>query len=132
MLDIFICTAQIYSVSLAILSYTSSDLVKPIWMYNLIILISTLVFFLLPMLIISVLYLLIGLRLRRERVMTTVDTNCGFGSESISSSHKQRLSKRNVQVTKMLCRSYFTIFLIYIKLATTLTLQKSRPHSQSF
>uniref|UniRef100_A0A3B4EYL7 Neuromedin-U receptor 1-like n=1 Tax=Pundamilia nyererei TaxID=303518 RepID=A0A3B4EYL7_9CICH len=60
-------------------------LVKPIWMYNLIILISTLVFFLLPMLIISVLYLLIGLRLRRERVLTT------------------RLSKRNVQVTKMLC-----------------------------
>ncbi|XP_014194507.1 neuromedin-U receptor 1 isoform X1 [Haplochromis burtoni] len=78
-------------------------LVKPIWMYNLIILISTLVFFLLPMLIISVLYLLIGLRLRRERVLTTVDTNCGFGSESISSSHNQRLSKRNVQVTKMLC-----------------------------
>lgn len=91
--------------------YISSDLVKPIWMYNLIILISTLVFFLLPMLIISVLYLLIGLRLRRERVLTTVDTNCGFGSESISSSHNQRLSKRNVQVTKMLCRCYFTIFL---------------------
>ncbi|XP_030607398.1 neuromedin-U receptor 1-like [Archocentrus centrarchus] len=77
--------------------------VKPTWMYNLIILISTLVFFLLPMLIISILYLLIGLRLRRERVMTVVDTNCSFGPESISSSNKQRLSRRNVQVTKMLC-----------------------------
>ncbi|GAA6222554.1 neuromedin-U receptor 1-like [Lates japonicus] len=79
------------------------QLVKPTWMYKLIILISTLVFFLLPMLIISVLYLLIGLRLRRERITTVVDTRCSFETESISRSHKQKLSKRNVQVTKMLC-----------------------------
>uniref|UniRef100_A0A665T3P0 Neuromedin U receptor 1 n=1 Tax=Echeneis naucrates TaxID=173247 RepID=A0A665T3P0_ECHNA len=52
------------------------DLVKPIWMYNLIILISTLVFFLLPMLIISILYLLIGLQLHREKIITTADTRC--------------------------------------------------------
>ncbi|XP_071346348.1 neuromedin-U receptor 1-like [Trachinotus anak] len=77
--------------------------VKPLWMYNLIILVSTLVFFLLPMLIISVLYLLIGLQLRRQRVTTMVDNRCSFGSESLSRSHKQKLSKRNVQVTKMLC-----------------------------
>ncbi|KAF3699094.1 Neuromedin-U receptor 2 [Channa argus] len=78
-------------------------LVKPTWLYNLIILISTLVFFLLPMLIISVLYLLIGLRLRRERLLTVVDVSCSFGPDSLSLSHRQRLSKRNIQVTKMLC-----------------------------
>uniref|UniRef100_A0A3Q2ZPU5 Neuromedin U receptor 1 n=1 Tax=Kryptolebias marmoratus TaxID=37003 RepID=A0A3Q2ZPU5_KRYMA len=77
--------------------------VKPIWMYNLIILISTLVFFVLPMLIISVLYLLIGLQLHREKVMTVNGADCSFGPESVSQSHKQRLSRRNLQVTKMLC-----------------------------
>ncbi|XP_031148772.2 neuromedin-U receptor 1-like [Sander lucioperca] len=76
--------------------------IKPTWMYNLVILISTLAFFLLPMLIISILYLLIGLRLHRER-MTVVDTGCSFGPESLSRSHEQKLSKRNLQVTKMLC-----------------------------
>ncbi|XP_078120489.1 neuromedin-U receptor 1-like [Sander vitreus] len=76
--------------------------IKPPWMYNLVILISTLAFFLLPMLIISILYLLIGLRLHRER-MTVVETGCSFGPESLSRSHEQKRSKRNLQVTKMLC-----------------------------
>uniref|UniRef100_A0A3B4Z4D2 Neuromedin-U receptor 1-like n=1 Tax=Stegastes partitus TaxID=144197 RepID=A0A3B4Z4D2_9TELE len=66
--------------------------IKPTWMYNLIILISTVVFFLLPMLIISILYLLIGLRLHRERVMMPVDASSSFTSESISSSHQKKLS----------------------------------------
>uniref|UniRef100_A0A665TP12 Neuromedin U receptor 1 n=1 Tax=Echeneis naucrates TaxID=173247 RepID=A0A665TP12_ECHNA len=79
------------------------DLVKPIWMYNLIILISTLVFFLLPMLIISILYLLIGLQLHREKIITTADTRCSFGSESLSRSQKEKIGKRNTQVIKMLC-----------------------------
>lgn len=78
--------------------------VKPRWIYDLIILISTLAFFLLPMLVISVLYLLIGLRLRQERALCKADDRCSFGPESLSTSHKQKLSKRNVQVTKMLCR----------------------------
>ncbi|XP_020504616.2 neuromedin-U receptor 1 isoform X1 [Labrus bergylta] len=77
--------------------------VKPLWVYNLIILISTLVFFLLPMLIISILYLLIGIQLHREKVLTVIDPRCSFGPESLSKSHKQKLSKRNMQVTKMLC-----------------------------
>uniref|UniRef100_A0A8D3A885 G-protein coupled receptors family 1 profile domain-containing protein n=1 Tax=Scophthalmus maximus TaxID=52904 RepID=A0A8D3A885_SCOMX len=72
--------------------------VKPTWIYSLIILISTLVFFLLPMLIISVLYLLIGLQLRRERILTVVDTTL-----RVPGSHRQKMSKRNMQVTKMLC-----------------------------
>ncbi|KAF3858721.1 hypothetical protein F7725_011922 [Dissostichus mawsoni] len=75
--------------------------IKPTWVYNLIILISTLVFFLLPMMIISILYLIIGVRLRRHRLMTVVDTS--FGPECLSRSHKQKLSRRNLQVTKMLC-----------------------------
>ncbi|XP_023821501.1 neuromedin-U receptor 1-like [Oryzias latipes] len=79
------------------------NLIKPDWMYNLIILISTLVFFMLPMLVISILYLLIGLRLRREKLMATMDANHSFGPGSISKSHRQRLTKRNLQVTKMLC-----------------------------
>uniref|UniRef100_A0A8C2WSW0 Neuromedin U receptor 1 n=1 Tax=Cyclopterus lumpus TaxID=8103 RepID=A0A8C2WSW0_CYCLU len=64
--------------------------IKPIWIYNLIILISTLAFFLLPMLIISILYLLIGLGLRRQRMVTVVDTS--FGPESLSRSHMEKLS----------------------------------------
>lgn len=82
--------------------------VKPDWMYNLTILISTFVFFLLPMMIISILYLLIGLRLRRERVITLVDTRCGSGPENLCRSNSQKLSKRNLQVTKMLCRCHFS------------------------
>lgn len=85
----------------------SPDLIKPDWMYNLIILISTLVFFMLPMLVISILYLLIGLRLRREKLMATMDANHSFGPGSISKSHRQRLTKRNLQVTKMLCRCHY-------------------------
>ncbi|XP_044074461.1 neuromedin-U receptor 1-like isoform X2 [Siniperca chuatsi] len=77
--------------------------VKSTRIYNQIILISTLVFFLLPMLMISILYLLIGLRLHRERVMTVVDTRCSFGPESRSRANMQKLNKRNLQVTKMLC-----------------------------
>ncbi|XP_069568676.1 neuromedin-U receptor 1-like [Brachyistius frenatus] len=77
-------------------------MVKPLWMYQWIMLISTLFFFLLPMLIMSILYLLIGVQLHKERVMTIVDTNHGFRPDSVSRSNKQ-LSKRNLQVTKMLC-----------------------------
>lgn len=76
--------------------------VKPIQTYNLIILISTLLFFLLPMLIISILYLLIGLQLHREKANTMVNPRGGFGPESLSKTHKKKLSKRNMQVTKML------------------------------
>ncbi|KAM3603920.1 uncharacterized protein V6R79_004083 [Siganus canaliculatus] len=73
-------------------------MVKPKWVYNLIILISTMVFFLFPMLVISVLYLLIGLQLHREKRATMMG-----GPESLSCTHRQRLGKRNLQVTKMLC-----------------------------
>ncbi|XP_021171330.2 neuromedin-U receptor 1 [Fundulus heteroclitus] len=79
------------------------SLVKPTWMYNMIILISTLAFFAVPLLIISILYLIIGLRLHREKVRNMEAANGSFGPGSLSNSHTQRLSKRNLQVTKMLC-----------------------------
>lgn len=85
----------------------SSAVVKPTWVYNLIILVTTVAFFLLPMLVISVLYLLIGLRLHSERVMTEVDGGCGFGPGVLTASHNKKMSKRNLQVTKMLCRCHF-------------------------
>ncbi|KAM4728023.1 neuromedin-U receptor 1-like [Anableps anableps] len=79
------------------------NLVKPAWMYKMIILISTLVFFALPLLIISILYLLIGLQLHREKIRNLAAANNSSRTDSMSRSHKQRLSKRNLQVTKMLC-----------------------------
>ncbi|XP_027875594.1 neuromedin-U receptor 1-like [Xiphophorus couchianus] len=80
------------------------NVVKPAWMYNMIILVATLVFFALPLLIISILYLLIGLQLHREKVRNTAAANGdSLGPNSLSRSHRQRLSKRNLQVTKMLC-----------------------------
>ncbi|XP_077472465.1 neuromedin-U receptor 1-like [Stigmatopora argus] len=78
------------------------QLVKPRWMYNLIILISTLVFFILPMLVISILYLLIGLQLRREKATAAADRS-GFGPEGLGRFHEHKLDKRNHQITKMLC-----------------------------
>ncbi|XP_077580673.1 neuromedin-U receptor 1-like [Stigmatopora nigra] len=77
------------------------QLVKPRWMYNLIILISTLVFFVLPMLVIGVLYLLIGLRLRREKAASA--DGSGLGPEGLGRFHRHRVDKRNHQITKMLC-----------------------------
>lgn len=98
--------------------YNPSVLVKPHWIYKVIILISTLVFFLLPMLVISILYLLIGLHLHRERMISTVDSRRSFGPGSISTPNKQKLSKRNLQVTKMLCRCNFGSFLSLVSSVT--------------
>ncbi|KAM4605312.1 neuromedin-U receptor 1-like [Polymixia lowei] len=76
-------------------------LVKPTWIYNLIILITTVLFFLLPMLIISVLYLRIGLQLHGEKFMK-LEVKCSIGPESLSNSNMQQQRKRHRQVTKML------------------------------
>ncbi|XP_070975826.1 neuromedin-U receptor 1 [Oncorhynchus clarkii lewisi] len=75
-------------------------MVKPMWMYNLIIQVTTLVFFLMPMLTITVLYLRIGLQLRMERGMQGVGIGQGFGPDR-HCRHQQRARHR--QVTKMLC-----------------------------
>lgn len=72
-------------------------------MYKLTIPISALAFFVLPFLIISVIYLLIGLRLYREWGKTT-DTSSRFRPESLSAAHMQKQSTLNMQVMKMLCK----------------------------
>lgn len=97
-------------------------------MYNLIILVTTVAFFLLPMLAISVLYLLIGLRLHRERAMTAADGGCSFGPGGLAASHKRRMSKRNTQVTKMLCRWRFSRVLPVS--ARPVSKNKCPPHHQ--
>lgn len=80
-------------------------LVRPRWEYNLLIQLTTLLFFLLPMLTLSVLYLLIGLQLRRERTLQALEgkfthTHQG-GSHTHARAQQQRARRR--QVTKMLC-----------------------------
>ncbi|XP_018586429.2 neuromedin-U receptor 1-like [Scleropages formosus] len=74
-------------------------LIKPTWIYNLVIQVTTGVFFLLPMLTISVLYLLIGLQLRREKMMRVIEAKSGLDRNGYSSTQKVR----HRQVTKMLC-----------------------------
>ncbi|XP_076829244.1 neuromedin-U receptor 1 [Brachyhypopomus gauderio] len=70
------------------------SLVRPVWIYNLLVQLTALLFFLLPMLVISALYLRIGLQLRRERLPLPAETRpWGQGLQ-------QRA--RNRQVTKML------------------------------
>lgn len=78
-------------------------LVKPRLTYNLIIQITTVVFFFLPMGTITILYLLIGLQLKKEKMLEAL------GAKSISDrdGHNPRGQKKvkRRQVTKMLCES---------------------------
>ncbi|XP_007234063.2 neuromedin-U receptor 1 [Astyanax mexicanus] len=77
-------------------------LVKPRWMYNLTIQITTVVFFLLPMLTLSILYLLIGLRLRRERMLQMLQATDHQQLDGYSRVRCQQQKARRQQVTKML------------------------------
>ncbi|XP_034989377.1 neuromedin-U receptor 1 isoform X2 [Zootoca vivipara] len=76
-------------------------LVKSRLMYNLIIQVTTIIFFFVPMGVISVLYLLIGLQLRKEKMLEALEaksaSNCDY--------HSVRLQQKKVrrrQVTNML------------------------------
>ncbi|XP_060096913.1 neuromedin-U receptor 1 [Heteronotia binoei] len=76
-------------------------LVKSRLMYNLIIQVTTIIFFFIPMGIISILYLLIGLQLRKEKMLEALEAK----SESLCDYHNVRLQQKKVrrrQVTKML------------------------------
>lgn len=77
-------------------------LVKPRWIYNLIIQISTLIFFILPMMTISTLYLLIGIQLKREKMLQTKAECESTGYRNTSVRVRQPRTRRQ-QVTKMLC-----------------------------
>ncbi|XP_037326355.2 neuromedin-U receptor 1 [Pungitius pungitius] len=76
-------------------------LVKPPWIYNLTIQVTTMLFFVLPMLTISVLYMLIGLQLKQEK-MLQLEAQKGFGQESFCNVRTQQQKARRRQVTKML------------------------------
>ncbi|XP_051231900.1 neuromedin-U receptor 1 [Dicentrarchus labrax] len=77
-------------------------LVKPRWMYNLTIQVTTLLFFFLPMLTISALYMLIGLQLKREKMHQALEAKTGFGQDSFCNIRTQQQKARRRQVTKML------------------------------
>lgn len=89
-------------------------LMKPRWMYNLTIQVTTLLFFIMPMLTISALYMLIGLQLKREKMHQALEAKSGFGQDSFCNIRTQQQKARRRQVTKMLCE-YRTslIFFLY-------------------
>ncbi|RXM29283.1 Neuromedin-U receptor 1 [Acipenser ruthenus] len=59
-------------------------------------------FFFLPMVTISVLYLLIGLQLKREKMLQVLEAKSGLGRDSYQSGRAQQQKMRRRQVTKML------------------------------
>ncbi|XP_045873985.1 neuromedin-U receptor 1 [Meles meles] len=77
-------------------------LVQPRALYNLVVQITTLFFFCLPMATISVLYLLIGLRLRRERLLLLRREAGGRARSSDSGRFQRSQDRGRTQVTKML------------------------------
>ncbi|XP_068020028.1 neuromedin-U receptor 1 [Melanerpes formicivorus] len=75
-------------------------LVKPRLTYNLIIQVTTIVFFFLPMGTISVLYLLIGLQLKKEKMLEALGAKSGGGRDCYNAQGQKKVKRR--QVTKML------------------------------
>lgn len=78
--------------------------VKPLWIYNMVMQITTVCFYFVPMTVISVLYLVMGLHLGRERWAPS--GNLGKNSSS-SSRRKISVNGRRRQVNKMLCEFFF-------------------------
>ncbi|XP_054426619.1 neuromedin-U receptor 1 [Pteronotus mesoamericanus] len=77
-------------------------LVRPKALYNLVIQITTLLFFCLPMATISVLYVLIGLRLRQERLLLLRQEPWGRARSRDRRSLQPLQDRSRTQVTKML------------------------------
>lgn len=84
---------------------TICTVLKPIWIYNMIMQITTVCFFFVPMMVISVLYLVMGLHLARERGHShrSLEENSVHG--------KMAGNGRKTQVNKMLCEFDFLFFL---------------------
>ncbi|KAJ6653661.1 hypothetical protein lerEdw1_008849 [Lerista edwardsae] len=76
-------------------------LVKSRWMYNLIIQVTTIVFFFLPISVVSVLYLLIGLQLRKEKLLEVLEAKSGRSGDYQNVRLQQKEVRRR-QVTNML------------------------------
>lgn len=80
--------------------------VRPLLFYKLVVQTIAVLFFCLPMVTISVLYLLIGLRLRRERMLLQEEEITGGEPAATRKTSRRRLQLRDRergQVTKMLC-----------------------------
>uniref|UniRef100_H3D3Q3 Neuromedin U receptor 1 n=1 Tax=Tetraodon nigroviridis TaxID=99883 RepID=H3D3Q3_TETNG len=86
------CSSAIGNFSMEIPDSAICTLLKPRWMYNLTIQVTTLLFFVLPMLTITAFYMLIGLRLRREKMQQALEAKSELGQQKA----------RRQQVTKML------------------------------
>lgn len=89
-------------------------LVKPRWMYNLTIQVTTLLFFVLPMLTISALYMLIGLQLKQEKMHQALEAKSAFGQDSFCNVRTQQQKARRRQVTKMLCEYQTPLNLLFL------------------
>ncbi|XP_074860485.1 neuromedin-U receptor 1 [Carettochelys insculpta] len=76
-------------------------LVKPRLIYNLVIQVTTILFFFLPMGTISILYLLIGLQLKKEKMLRALEAKSGRDCDYHNVRVQQKEARRR-QVTKML------------------------------
>ncbi|XP_036029547.1 LOW QUALITY PROTEIN: neuromedin-U receptor 1-like [Onychomys torridus] len=81
-------------------------LVRPRVFYNLVIQTTTLLFFCLPMVVISVLYLLIGLHLHRERMLLQEEVKGGKSATARKTCSRRPRDRGRRQVTKMLCKCH--------------------------
>ncbi|XP_078266213.1 neuromedin-U receptor 1 [Rhinoraja longicauda] len=75
-------------------------LLRPLWLYHLVIQTTALVFYLLPMVTLSALHLLIGLQLRRDRAFSQGRLESGAGSYQAARHQEEKVQNR--QITKML------------------------------
>ncbi|XP_071344149.1 neuromedin-U receptor 1 [Trachinotus anak] len=96
------CTSPTGTINVEIPNSVTCTVMKPRWMYNLTIQVTTLLFFILPMLTISALYMLIGLQLKREKMHQALEAKSSLGQDSFCSVRAQQQKARRRQVTKML------------------------------
>lgn len=97
------CVGAVGNFSVEIPDSATCTLLKPRWIYKLIIQVTTLLFFILPMLTISAFYILIGLRLRQEKMQQALEAKSEVGRDSFCNIRSQQQKARRRQVTKMLC-----------------------------
>ncbi|KAI7794901.1 neuromedin-U receptor 2 [Triplophysa rosa] len=89
-----------------VLESATCNLLKPKWMYNLVIQVTTILFYFVPMMVISVLYLMIGLTLGRGQRQKKSKQDKQHGNDSWKI-HLDRGRRR--QVTKM----HFVVVLVF-------------------
>lgn len=106
-------TSPVGNVSMEIADSAICTLVKPHWMYNLTVQVTTFLFFILPMLTISALYMLIGLQLKQEKMHQVLEAKSSFEQDSFCNIRTQQQKARRKQVTKMLCE-YQPFWMLFV------------------